>query len=215
MADLVRAMEPTPEGLQLEFVRASSYGAGTVSSGKVALSGTLAPADVEGRHVLLVSMSAAPLGQPPALSRPAAVLLCACLRGLHPARATHACDPAPRTPNARRPTLSLLFGLGAGGGRRAAGAPMAGVLCFRCPDRAGPGLTPRPPQTAACTHGCTQPHLRAFTNQRVTFTPAPTPNPLPALLQQNTPAWVPAALIFCLLVSCCLVSAACTPDCRA
>lgn len=54
MADLVRAMEPTPEGLQLEFVRASSYGAGTVSSGKVALSGTLAPADVEGRHVLLV-----------------------------------------------------------------------------------------------------------------------------------------------------------------
>lgn len=60
MADLVRAMEPAPEGLQLEFVRASSYGSGTVSSGKVALTGTLTPADVEGRHVLLVRAGAGP-----------------------------------------------------------------------------------------------------------------------------------------------------------
>ncbi|PSC70333.1 hypoxanthine phosphoribosyltransferase [Micractinium conductrix] len=54
MADLVRAIEPVPAGLSLEFIRASSYGAGTVSSGKVALGGTLAAADIAGRHVLLV-----------------------------------------------------------------------------------------------------------------------------------------------------------------
>lgn len=66
MADLVRAMEPTPQGLQLEFVRASSYGSGTVSSGKVALSGTLAAADVEGRHVLLVRATARAHCLPPA-----------------------------------------------------------------------------------------------------------------------------------------------------
>jgi hypoxanthine phosphoribosyltransferase len=54
MSDLVRAMEPTPDGLQLEFVRASSYGLATVSSGKVAVQPVGGP-NVEGRHVLLVS----------------------------------------------------------------------------------------------------------------------------------------------------------------
>lgn len=53
MSDLVRAMEPTPAGLELDFVRASSYGAGTVSSGKVALT-MVGGTDVKGRHVLLV-----------------------------------------------------------------------------------------------------------------------------------------------------------------
>ena len=54
MADLVRAIDPVPEGLQMEFVRASSYGAGTVSSGKVALDASMAGTDLRGRHVLLV-----------------------------------------------------------------------------------------------------------------------------------------------------------------
>jgi hypoxanthine-guanine phosphoribosyltransferase len=54
MADLVRAMEPPPPGLELEFVRASSYGAATVSSGKVDLR-MVGPTDIKGRHVLLVS----------------------------------------------------------------------------------------------------------------------------------------------------------------
>lgn len=55
MSDLVREMDPVPEGLQMEFVRASSYGAGTASSGKVVLGATtLSEADVAGRHVLVV-----------------------------------------------------------------------------------------------------------------------------------------------------------------
>ncbi|KAI3426264.1 hypothetical protein D9Q98_008639 [Chlorella vulgaris] len=53
MADLVRAMEPPPPGLELEFVRASSYGAATVSSGKVDLR-MVGPTAIKGRHVLLV-----------------------------------------------------------------------------------------------------------------------------------------------------------------
>lgn len=53
MSDLVRAMHPVPPGLQVDFLRASSYGSGTTSSGKVALGMTTA-ADVAGRHVLLV-----------------------------------------------------------------------------------------------------------------------------------------------------------------
>lgn len=57
LADLVRAIHPLPPGLQLEFVRASSYGARTESSGAVALSAELGGgADVVvGRHVILVS----------------------------------------------------------------------------------------------------------------------------------------------------------------
>jgi hypoxanthine phosphoribosyltransferase len=56
MSDLVRAMTPPPPGLQLEFVRASSYGSGTVSSGKVTLDAAVSGVvDVKGRHVLLVN----------------------------------------------------------------------------------------------------------------------------------------------------------------
>ena len=55
MSDLVRAIEPVPEGLQLEFLRASSYGNSTVSAGKVDLRSTAAFENVVGRHVLLVS----------------------------------------------------------------------------------------------------------------------------------------------------------------
>lgn len=53
MSDLVRAMQPVPEGLRMEFIRASSYGSGTRSSGRVAVTGM--GGSVRGRHVLLVS----------------------------------------------------------------------------------------------------------------------------------------------------------------
>ena len=54
-SDLVRAIHPVPDGLELGFVRASSYGAGTKSSGKVVLGiSTLRDEDIQGRHILLV-----------------------------------------------------------------------------------------------------------------------------------------------------------------
>lgn len=37
-ADLVRAMDPCPKGVTVEFVSASSYGAGTETSGSVKVS---------------------------------------------------------------------------------------------------------------------------------------------------------------------------------
>ena len=55
MSDLVRAMDPPPEGMQLHYIRASSYGSSSTSSGEVALTcSTLAGSGVAGRHVLLV-----------------------------------------------------------------------------------------------------------------------------------------------------------------
>lgn len=51
-ADLVRAIHPIPEGLEVEFVAASSYGAGTETTGKVSVS--FKTEVVKGRHVLLV-----------------------------------------------------------------------------------------------------------------------------------------------------------------
>ena len=57
MADLIRAIDPVPEGLGLGFIRASSYGAGTSSSGTVVLGiSTLSDVDIKGRHLLLVSL---------------------------------------------------------------------------------------------------------------------------------------------------------------
>ncbi|KAG7670974.1 hypothetical protein Ndes2437A_g04612 [Nannochloris sp. 'desiccata'] len=54
-SDLVRAIHPVPDGLEMGFVRASSYGAGTKTSGKVVLGiSTLKDEDIQGRHVLLV-----------------------------------------------------------------------------------------------------------------------------------------------------------------
>ena len=52
-SDLVRAIEPCPEGLEVDFLRAGSYGAGTKSSGEVTVTRVL-KTDVEGRHVILV-----------------------------------------------------------------------------------------------------------------------------------------------------------------
>lgn len=47
-----------PEGLELDFVRASSYGAGTQSSGQVKLgTSTLTESDIMDRHILLVSLT--------------------------------------------------------------------------------------------------------------------------------------------------------------
>jgi len=55
-SDLVRAIHPVPDGLEMGFVRASSYGAGTKTSGTVVLGiSTLKDEDIQGRHVLLVS----------------------------------------------------------------------------------------------------------------------------------------------------------------
>uniref|UniRef100_A0A7S0REN9 Hypoxanthine phosphoribosyltransferase n=1 Tax=Chlamydomonas leiostraca TaxID=1034604 RepID=A0A7S0REN9_9CHLO len=51
-ADLLRALHPTPEGMVVEFVHASSYGAGTETSGRVEVSFNRDV--VKGRHVLLV-----------------------------------------------------------------------------------------------------------------------------------------------------------------
>lgn len=55
LADLVRDIYPVPDGMQLDFLRASSYGSGTASSGKVAISDVGGSQGVAGRHVLLVS----------------------------------------------------------------------------------------------------------------------------------------------------------------
>lgn len=52
MADLVRAMDPCPPGLTTDYVRASSYGAGVVSSGQISF--TSLGADARDRHVLVV-----------------------------------------------------------------------------------------------------------------------------------------------------------------
>lgn len=51
-ADLIRAIHPVPEGLEVEFVAASSYGAGTETSGQVSVD--FKTEKVKGRHVLLV-----------------------------------------------------------------------------------------------------------------------------------------------------------------
>ncbi|KXZ48953.1 hypothetical protein GPECTOR_24g243 [Gonium pectorale] len=53
-SDLVRSIEPCPRGLTVDFIRASSYGAGTESSGDVKLTAALKRDKVQGRHVLLV-----------------------------------------------------------------------------------------------------------------------------------------------------------------
>lgn len=51
-ADLVRAFSPCPDGLEVEFVSARSYGARTETSGEVEVS--FDAAVVSGRHVLMV-----------------------------------------------------------------------------------------------------------------------------------------------------------------
>lgn len=54
MADLVRAIRPLPDGMQLDFLRASSYvGASTTSEEAVSL-GLVSKISVTGRHVLVV-----------------------------------------------------------------------------------------------------------------------------------------------------------------
>ena len=52
VADLARSLEPVPEGTEVGFLRASSYGAGTESSGRVRVDA--GGPDVRGRHVVLV-----------------------------------------------------------------------------------------------------------------------------------------------------------------
>lgn len=58
-ADLVRAIEPCPRGTQVDFIRASSYGSGTESSGVVKLGGAVDVETIRGRDVLLVGMQMA------------------------------------------------------------------------------------------------------------------------------------------------------------
>lgn len=53
-ADLLRAIEPCPRGLTMDFMKASSYGSGTESSGEVQLKTDLDGKKVKGRHVILV-----------------------------------------------------------------------------------------------------------------------------------------------------------------
>ena len=43
-----------PEGLTVDFFRASSYGSGTVSGGSVALNLDGMRSEVEGRHIIVV-----------------------------------------------------------------------------------------------------------------------------------------------------------------
>lgn len=52
-ADLCRSITPVPDGLQLDFPRASSYGQNAVSSGNVELQFNLT-IPIEGRHVILI-----------------------------------------------------------------------------------------------------------------------------------------------------------------
>ena len=51
-ADLLRVL--SAEVHRLEFLRASSYGSGTESTGDVRLAGTLDPTDISGQNVLIV-----------------------------------------------------------------------------------------------------------------------------------------------------------------
>lgn len=54
MADLVRAIHPVPDGMQLDFVRASSY-VGASTSGEDAVSmGLVAKIPAAGRHIIVV-----------------------------------------------------------------------------------------------------------------------------------------------------------------
>ena len=52
-ADLARAMTPLPPGLSVDFITASSYGAGATVSGEVKLQ-MGAKISLAGRHVLVV-----------------------------------------------------------------------------------------------------------------------------------------------------------------
>mmetsp|Transcript_9166 Transcript_9166/g.17220 ORF Transcript_9166/g.17220 Transcript_9166/m.17220 type:complete len:216 (-) Transcript_9166:455-1102(-) len=52
--DLVKAIQPCPRGLTLDFVRANSYGSRTVSSGDVKLGVDIDPETVRGRNILLI-----------------------------------------------------------------------------------------------------------------------------------------------------------------
>lgn len=53
-ADLVRAIQPIPEGLNMDFLRASSYtGAATTGQDAVVM-GLVSKIPIEGRHILLV-----------------------------------------------------------------------------------------------------------------------------------------------------------------
>lgn len=52
--DLVRYIDPCPKGTNVNFVRASSYGSGTQSSGEVGLRVDLDLSVTKGRHVLVV-----------------------------------------------------------------------------------------------------------------------------------------------------------------
>lgn len=54
VSDLVRAIDPLPDGMQMDFLRASSYvGASTSSEDAVSL-GLVSKISVVGRHILLV-----------------------------------------------------------------------------------------------------------------------------------------------------------------
>ena len=54
-ADLARALKPCPEGMEIEFVQASSYGNKTETTGKVTVS--FNEDAIKGRHVLMVGGS--------------------------------------------------------------------------------------------------------------------------------------------------------------
>lgn len=53
-SDLVRAMVPCPKGLTLNFLRASSYGSATKSSGHVKLTVDINLDDIKGRNIILM-----------------------------------------------------------------------------------------------------------------------------------------------------------------
>eukprot|EP00892_Ulva_mutabilis_P007766 jgi/Ulvmu1/5361/UM022_0155.1 len=52
-SDLAKCITPVPDGMQIDFVRASSYGAGTVSSGEVKIQ-DCSRISVSGRHVIVI-----------------------------------------------------------------------------------------------------------------------------------------------------------------
>jgi hypoxanthine phosphoribosyltransferase len=53
-ADLTRSIQPIPDGLQVDFIRASSYGSGTTSSGavQVKVSCFRGPSQYEQHHMI-------------------------------------------------------------------------------------------------------------------------------------------------------------------
>ncbi|MEW5311230.1 MAG: hypothetical protein WDW38_002962 [Sanguina aurantia] len=53
LADIVRAIDPVPNGMTVDFIKASSYGGGVSSSGEVKVNMNVDSERIKGKHILL------------------------------------------------------------------------------------------------------------------------------------------------------------------